>query len=66
MKKFFVIFLLLAFISPVLAELNTKKINNTPEGVFRKTRNGEIAQYDKKGKKIGVYKVVNGRYIRVK
>ncbi len=66
MKKFFVIFLLLAFISPVWAELNTKKINNTPEGVFRKTRNGEIAQYDKKGKKIGVYKVVNGRYIRVK
>lgn len=66
MKKFFVIFLLLAIISPVWADLKTKKINNTPDGVFRKTRNGKIVQYDKNGKKIGVYKVVHGRFVKVK
>ena len=66
MKKFWVIFLFLVIALPVCAELTTKKVNNLPEGVFKKTRGGEYVQLDKKGKKIGVYKVINGRLIKVK
>jgi len=66
MKKLLVIFLSVLLISPVWADFETKKANNLPEGVFRKTRSGEYAQYDKKGKKIGVYKIINGRFTKVK
>jgi len=37
-----------------------------PDSVFKKKFNGQIVQYDKNGKKIGVYKQKNGRYIRIK
>ncbi len=66
MKKLWVIFLFFVIALPVCAELTTKKVNNLPEGVFKKTRGGEYVQLDKKGKKIGVYKVINGRLIKVK
>ena len=66
MKKLWVIFLFLVIALPVCAELTTKKVNNLPEGVFKKNRGGEYVQLDKKGKKIGVYKVINGRLIKVK
>ena len=38
---------------------------NLPEGTFKRKRNGEIVQYDKKGKKIGKYKTIQGRFIKV-
>lgn len=66
MKKLWVIFLFFVLVLPVCAELTTRKINNLPEGVFKKTRGGEYVQLDKNGKKIGVYKVINGRLIKVK
>ena len=51
MKKLWVIFLFFVIALPVCAELTTKKVNNLPEGVFKKTRGGEYVQLDKKGKK---------------
>ena len=66
MKKCLAIFLSFILISPVLADTTKKKLNTNPEGVFKKNRSGEFVQYDKKGKKIGVYKLINGRLIKVK
>ena len=66
MKRFLVIFLSVLLISPVWADLKPSKNTNLPEGVFRKTRNGEFVQYNQKGKKIGVYKIINGRFTKVK
>lgn len=66
MKKFLVIFLFLIFVSPVFSEVTTKKTNNLPDGVFRRSHSGDIVQYDKNGKKIGVYKVVKGKFVKVK
>ena len=37
-----------------------------PQGTFKKQKNGTIVQYDKNGKKIGKYKLDNGRYYRLK
>ena len=66
MNKLLVIFLSVLLMSPVWATLKPEKTANFPEGVFKKTRSGDFVQYDKKGKKIGVYKVINGRFIKVK
>lgn len=37
-----------------------------PQGIFKKKRNGEFVQYDKNGKKIGVYKISNRKCVKVK
>ena len=37
-----------------------------PEGTFKRSYNGKIIQYDKNGKKIGQYKINNGRYYKIK
>ena len=67
MKKLFILFLTLIFsVSAVLAEIPTKKLKNPPIGTSKKKRNGSIVQYDKSGKKIGTYKVNNGKYYQVK
>ncbi len=66
MKKCLAIFLSFILVSPVLAATTMKKLNTTPEGVFKKNRNGDFVQYDKKGKKVGVYKLINGRLVKVK
>ena len=51
----------------VNAELSQVKTNkNLPQGTFKKSRSGKIIQYDKNGKKIGVYKIPNGRYVKIK
>jgi len=50
----------------VFAEPQQNRINNFPQGTFKKTHNGKYIQYDKNGKKIGIYKISNGRYIKVK
>ena len=66
MKKLWVIFILFVTALSVCADLTTKKVNNLPDGVFKKTRGGEYVQLDKNGKKTGVYKIINGRLIKVK
>ena len=66
MKNFLIIFVSLVLISPVFADTYQQIKNSSPEGVFKKTRNGEIVQRDKNGKKIGVYKKINGRYVKIK
>lgn len=69
MKKFLTVLCLLLFASASYAEISNlpaKKFNNMPEGTFKKQKNGTIVQYDKNGKKIGKYKLDNGRYYRLK
>jgi len=66
MKKFFSFILVLSLFSPVLAEVTPIKYNNLPQGTFKKNRKGDIIQYDKNGKKIGVYKIQNRRYGKIK
>ena len=66
MKKFLTILTLLAFSCTVFAAIPEKRIKNLPQGTFRKTRNGTIVQYDKNGKKVGVYKVNSGKYVKTK
>ena len=63
MKKFFVILILLTFALCVYAdEQYVKKYNNYPQGTFKKSRNGKIIQYDKNGKKVGVYNINSRKY----
>ena len=38
----------------------------TGNGTFKKKRGGDIVHYDKNGKKVGVYKSVGRRYIKIK
>ena len=66
MRIFLVLILLFSFASFVYAEIPEKKIKSFPEGTFKKARNGQIIQYDKNGKKVGVYKQYNGRFTKLK
>lgn len=43
-----------------------KQPKTFPEGTFRKKRNGDVVQYNGRGKKIGTYKMINGKYEKVK
>ena len=45
---------------------DVQRIGKMPQGTFKKARNGKIIQYNSQGKKIGTYKMVNGRYLIVK
>lgn len=65
MKKILILLTLLSFSLSVYAEVPQSKVNNYPQGTFKKNRSGQIIQYDNKGKKIGVYKA-SKRYIKVK
>ena len=68
MKKSLVIALMLCLIAPCIAEekFSFSQNKNLPQGTFKKLRNGTIVQYDKNGKKVGKYKLDNGRYYRLK
>ena len=66
MKKIFVIGLILMTCSTVLAESSVSYHRNMPQGTFKEKRGGEIVHYDKNGKKVGVYKSVGGRYVKIK
>ena len=67
MKKIFVIVLIFILCSSVFAEQTVIKYkNNMPEGTFKAKKNGDIIHYDKKGKKIGIYRVSGRKYVRVK
>ena len=61
MRNLFVLLVLMSFMSVCYAD-NTR-INKYPQGTFVKSRNGKIIQYDKNGKKIGVYKLNSERYV---
>lgn len=66
MKKLLTIFVLLLFTSTTYAEIATqKKLYEMPEGTFKKSGN-KIIQYNIKGKKIGIYKYSNGKYVKIK
>ena len=66
MKKFIVLFSVLSLSLSVYAELPQRHFSNLPQGSFKKNRSGQYVQYDKNGKKIGIYKISNGRYVKVK
>ena len=66
MKFFLIIICLYTFISNVYAESNYINTKKMPEGIFKKSITGKIIQYDKNGKKIGLYKIENGRYQKIK
>lgn len=60
-------FLCVVFLSmSVVSTLPENRISKMPEGVFKKTRSGKIVQYNNNGKKIGEYKISNGRYVKTK
>ena len=66
MKKFLVILILLISIPAIYARVSEIKDETLKTGTFKKKHNGEIVQYDKNGKKIGVYKMKYGKIVRVK
>lgn len=67
MKKFFILFIIFVCTGVVFAmDVPVKKYGNIPQGTFRKNRNGDFVQYDKNGKKIGVYRISKGMYLKVK
>ena len=66
MKQFLTLICILCTAATVLAEIPANKIKNPPSGTFKKMRNGDFVQYDKNGKKIGIYKINNGKLYRKK
>ena len=64
MKKFFVFLIMLSFSAAAFAAPSMRE--NLPKGTFKKDRNGKIVQYDSHGKKMGIYKMNNGKYVKVK
>lgn len=66
MKKLLTIFILLISTTIVFAQNTNAKNNTLPQGIFKKKHNGQVVQYDNKGKKIGIYKIKNGKYVKIK
>jgi len=66
MKKFLVILILLLSVPSVFSVAPAMKSQNLPQGTFKQKSNGEIVQYDKNGKKIGIYKIQYGKLVRIK
>lgn len=66
MRALLTLFCLICFAGTSFSVVPTRRVRSYPEGTFRKQRNGAIVQYDKNGKKIGIYKLNNGRYIKTK
>ena len=50
----------------VVYAVQPAKINTLPSGTFKKKFNGDFVQYDKNGKKLGVYKMSKGKLVKVK
>lgn len=66
MKRVFTLIIILLFSASGFAQIPAKKFENMPKGTFKKTWNGKIVQYDKSGKKVGLYKQNNGKYVKTK
>lgn len=63
MKKFLAFFVLLLFSTSAFANDNyTQRYNGYPQGTFKKSKSGKIIQYDKNGKKVGVYNINSRKY----
>ena len=63
MKKILVLIIITLIAFPAYAVIPKQ---NLPQGTFRKKRDGTIVQYNDKGKKIGTYKLENGKYRKQK
>ena len=64
-RTWFTVFILIIFSCSAFAEeVYVKKIGGYPQGTFKKARNGKIIQYDKNGKKIGVYKLNSRKIVK--
>ena len=66
MKILLVLFISFMIILPILANDKLIKQQNILEGSFKKKHNGTFAQYNEKGKQIGLYKIKNGKIVRIK
>ena len=66
MRRFAAIILLLLLTVTADAKVPAAKANNLPQGVFKKSWNGNIVQYDTNGKKTHTYKMKNGKIARIK
>ena len=66
MKRFLIIICIIAFAGSSTALPIKKDYTGYAQGTFKKKNNGTIVQYDKKGKKIGTYKNINGKFVKVK
>lgn len=66
MRTFLVVFVLLLFTVSAFAKMPEGMSSSLPQGVFKKNFRGQIVQYDSKGKKIGVYEVKSGRFVKIK
>ncbi len=66
MRALLTVFCLFCFIGTSFAVVPPQRIHSYPEGTFKKQRNGTIVHYDKNGKKVGVYRLNKGRYIKAK
>ena len=66
MKKFLLIICIITFIGSSYAASTNKDYGSYGQGTFKKKSNGTIVQYDKRGKKIGTFKQINGKFVKVK
>ena len=67
MKIILVIILITAY-SAVVSAATSSVITKSqyPQGTFKKLHNGNFVQIDEKGKKIGTYKITNGKLTKIK
>ena len=66
MKKIVCLIICLLFASIGYAEFVSSANISSMNGIYKKDAFGRINQYDKNGKKIGVYKIKNGRRVKIK
>lgn len=66
MKRLLVVLIIILLPSTVSAKVPQTKVNALPQGVFKKTWNGDIVQYDNNGKKAHTYKMKNGKVVKIK
>ena len=66
MNKIFVLLIILLLTGTAFAGIPAKKYDNPPQGTFKKKANGDFVQYDKNGKKIGVYRLLNGKLKKIR
>jgi len=66
MKKIFILLIVLSFQLSAYTMVPVQKVDKFPKGVFKKTWNGNIVQYDNNGHKIHTYKVKNGKITGIK
>ena len=65
MRKLIVFVLLTSFVLDCHAGAMINKNLSSMNGVYKKDAFGRINQYDKNGKKIGVYKLKNGKCVKI-